>query len=256
MSRCAHCSRRIVERQDFCPHCFASVKDPSARAERATSDEPGALANQEPLATIAGFQNAAEAGYFAHELMHRTALPVELSLDNTFDGIHGYWRTRFLLGVPAAEAERAAATLQELIDESEAEDWQPAALRGELPGAEPAEDVFAFEPVNERTTAEESSIPWTPIVLTLAAGTIVMWGVRKLNDVPARQGVAPMNAAEPALWEDLSRSSKPWVQQLDNGGVRELHIDDTSREAVLREDADGNGHFERQQGFRVPRRAR
>ena len=61
-------------------------------------------------APIARFLNAAEAGYFAHELKLMRNIPVTLRAEDDFDAVSGNWSTGFVLAVPEVWAERAAAT--------------------------------------------------------------------------------------------------------------------------------------------------
>ena len=200
----------------------------------------------ETAVTIARFPNIAEAGFFAHELMHQESVPVQLSVDESFDAGGGYWNTRYLLSVPESYAESAAAVLQQLIEQTSNDGWE-------------ADDAYSAAASNvlERAGAtyasaeNEGSIHWLPIVITLAAGSFVFWGARKLQEAPARRGMAPVGREHQDLWEDLSHHSRPWVQLHDNGrGVRELRIEGNA--AVLSTDADGNGHFESRQRFQRP----
>jgi hypothetical protein len=172
--------------------------------------------------------------------MTREALPVQLSLDEIFEE-HGYWRTGYLLKVPHSQAHSAAEALQQLIDQTEADDWQA----GETLHAVPvAEADFA----DGRSAGPENSIHWVPIVLTLAAGSFVLWAARKAHEPAQHAPARPVGREHFEFWRDVSRGSQPWVQRLDNGrGVRELWIDADA--ALLREDADGNGQFERQHRF-------
>lgn len=249
MPRCAHCGGLIAGQPESCPECEAPVQARSdewpAQADRNEANFGDAVSD-EGLATIARFHNIAEAGFFAHELMHRESLPVQLSVDESFDAISGLWNTRFLLCVPESQSKSAAAMLQRMIEQTDTDGWDAdEAIYG---FNDPTVDSFRRTHV---VVADEGSIHWLPIMLTLAAGSFVLWGVRKFQEQPVRRGMPPVGREHTDFWDDLSANSKPWVQLLDDGrGVREFWIDAERDEAVLREDADGNGHFEKQLRFR------
>jgi len=250
MPRCAHCGSLIAGQPVNCPECLAAFEDPSVdlwpeTGEHDYLDESDRTSN-ELVVTIARFPNVAEAGFFAHELMHRESLPVQLSVDESFDASGGYWSTRFLLSVPESRAESAAAILQQMIEQTATDAWEPDDSDYNLGVA--AAGSFRSA---QSSSAEDGSIHWLPIVITLAAGSFVLWGARKFQEVPQRRGVAPAGREHGDLWDDLSSNSKPWVQALDNGrGVRELRIEENA--AVLSTDADGNGHFEGRERFERP----
>ncbi len=249
MPRCAHCGGLIAGRPECCPECSSPLRDMSDVWPVAGEwDEPHANEPQadDPPVTIARFQNVAEAGFFAHELIHRESLAVQLRVEESFDAISGYWKSRFLLSVPESQAKSAALILQQMVEQTEADPWEPEQSAFGL-------DVVSMDSRRRTHNApsDEGSIHWLPIVLTLAAGSFVLWGVRKFQEQPQRRDRAPVGREHNDPWVDLSAHAKPWVQMLDDGrGVREFWIDAERDEAVLREDADGNGIFEKQVRFR------
>lgn len=208
---------------------------------------------EESLVAVARFNNAAEAGYFAHELSHSQQIPVSLSADEQFDVISGRWMTRFVLLVPEPMAQFATNELNNLIQQTDSEDYFDD---GSL--YENERDLFADAADSDTdfattvSTAAGSGVHWVPIVLTLAASSVVFWGVRKVNERPKpHDPPARVGGERDDLWEQLSKPSRPWVQQLENGrGIRELRIDARRGAAIIREDTDGDGFFEKELPFR------
>jgi hypothetical protein len=222
---------------------------PPRPLERGSLDED-APADQ-GLKPIARFVNAAEGGFFAHELSLKAQCPVELRSEEDYDALAGLWTTRFLLCVPARCAEEATVALAELVERSEHEDFldtRPLPLRDvpELTGPIGRWDVddFAADRFGAAAGGEGPVVHWVPIVLTLAAGSMMFWGFRKLNEAPPRP---PLPAGHrTGLWESLSTSEgRVWVQ-LDRQGraVRELEVDAEAGVAVIREDRDGDAAFD------------
>ena len=201
-------------------------------------------------APIARFLNAAEAGYFAHELKLMRNIPVTLQAEDDFDAVSGNWSTGFVLAVPEVWAERAAATLQELVHLSETEEEMPERVSSSLEyDRGPAGRSQAFDPYAEEDFfAREPSIHWVPIVVTLAAGSLAIVGIKHFWE-PARPQAAPVNAPRDVLWDVMKTPhGRKWVQH-DSAGrpMRELEIPPSGNEAILREDIDGDQVFERTQ---------
>lgn len=218
------------------------------------SQKPGAE-GQEAWMPIARFLNAAEAGYFAHELKLTRNVPVRLRAEDNFDAVAGHWSTGFVLSVPEAWAERAAATLQDLVRLSESDDPTPEPV----PAALDYESASAarsrpFDPYAEEDFfAEGPAIRWVPIVVTLAAGSLAIWGIKSFWE-PARPQAAPVNAPRDVLWDVMKTpNGRKWVQ-LDSTGrpTRMLEIPAGGNEAILWEDNDGDQVFERIQRIRRP----
>ena len=246
MTRCPHCGQRLADQDYNCPTCSKPVNDPynqsndywdtfaDARSGHRNSDVDG---EDDPMVTVVRFKNSAEAGYFTYELMQHERIPVTLNVDESFDAATGSWSIRFLLMVPESVAERAAIALQRMIEQTDDDEFfdEPATINRIDPLGEPAETL----------DAENSGVNWIPIVLTLAAGSVVLWGSRKLPEQPrAVRPVAPVDRQHDALWKRLATST-PWIQPLDNGrGQRELRIDRERSQAIILEDADGDGVFE------------
>ncbi len=220
-----------------------------------SEDVPAAGKDQR---TIARFGNAAEAGFFAHELSLTTNVPIDVRCEDDYDAVSGHWSIRFLLCAPASEADQLSRTLQTLIEQSA--DDELFALRTPPLRNVPNEQAVPLSsrpfplPDAESEGAEfwlennQPGVNWLPIVLTLAAGSLVFWGWKKLED-PKQPPVAkpPGNLLDESLWEQLSLTpGDVWIQQDEFGRhVRELKIDRDRRGAVLREDLDGDSRFER-----------
>jgi len=233
MPRCSHCGESVGRDELVCPACLQT-----------SSVE--AVVSAESMVAIARFRNAAEAGYFAHELQRGADISAVVTMDESFDAVSGYWSTRFVLAVPEELSEAALLGLQRLIDHSEPDDIpfdsQVAVDEFDVPMSgddwiqRPAEAISS-------ETAEHSNVNWVPIVLTLAAGSIVFAGVRAMQAKPHAPVAAAGARNQPDVWEMLSTPERPWVQRLDKGR-RELRFDSARRQVVLYEDLDGDGRFE------------
>jgi hypothetical protein len=191
--------------------------------------------------TVARFGNAAEAGYFADELHHVLGCEPRIDVRDDFDAVHACWHTRYLLSVPAALAEHAHAQLHQMLDG----EWEQleSAGRSTLAGHNP----FGIAAGDQRAPGATgpSVVNWVPIMLTLAAGSFVIWAGNKKAH-PPRRPPAPRDGQRFDLIDVLSSDSAPWVQHLNRGGVRELVIDGVTGAAQVREDVDGDGVFERE----------
>lgn len=200
-------------------------------------------ASVERMQPIGRFPNAAEAGYFAHELERRRSFTVEMEAEEQFDAVLGFWSTRFVLRVPQSDSVEAARLLQNLLDGAEPEQFY--AVETPVHGEGPTEAFVA----PDRFPADSGSrVHWVPIVLTLAAGTLAVWGVRKTQQpAPPNKPAAPAKPHRNDLWDRLSSTeSRLWIQ-LDAAGrrVRELEFDPQKDTAELRERLDAEGDFER-----------
>jgi hypothetical protein len=199
-----------------------------------TTDEPG------DWQIVARFGNAAEAGYFADELQHVLGCEPRIDVRDDFDAVHACWHTRYSMSVPAALAEHAHAQLHQMLEG----EWEQLESAGRSAAA--GRNSFGLAPGEQRESgaAGHSGVNWVPIMLTLAAGSFVIWAGNKKAH-PPRRPPAPRDGQRFDLIDVLSSDSAPWVQRLNRGGVRELIIDGATGAAQVREDADGDGVFER-----------
>jgi hypothetical protein len=199
-----------------------------------------AHAGEEAWAVIARFGNAAEAGYFADELDYALGFEPRLDCRDDFDAVHHHWRSRFVLSVPARHAEQAREVLTCLLEGA-----NPAGTSREerLDSAVPFSHT-RLGPRRETTRSPGSNVKWAPLFITLAAGSLAFWHGKK---PPAqRQPFAPNDALRIQLGEAPGLRDAPWVQTFEGGLRRELHFPAHDGEAVLREDCDGDGIFERE----------
>jgi hypothetical protein len=208
-------------------------------------DDSGILAENEPDAvvewvTIARFGNAAEAGYFAHELAPLLNCEPRIECHDDFDAVGGAWRTRYLLTVPQNLAEPGRSQLGTMLDGS----WEPDQPRPD------SDDPFSVvdTTVDRTPHGSNSRINWVPIMLTLAAGSAVLWAGKKAPFV--RRHAGPGEAGQRDLFEFLADGAQPWVQQGD-GRRRELRINPRGGIATILEDTDGDGRFDRELQFPV-----
>lgn len=97
------------------------VRDPACRchssheAHEADATSPA----DDSYRPIARFANAAEAGYFAHELAHRLDFDPVVRSEQDFDAIGGAWRQAYLLCAPEPLANAAAALLHEMCGDED-----------------------------------------------------------------------------------------------------------------------------------------
>ena len=173
MIRCPQCDRYLSNDESVCPECVPSELQP---------DEIRAN-DVRRLVPIARFRNVAEAGFFAHELMQRDEIAVTMTADESFDAVNGYWSTHYVLSAPEKVAQRARRSLQDLIQvtESDEPDHSYANATFEIESdtrfehfdQEWADHETEASQIQDDVVIEDSNVNWVPIVLTLAAGSIV-----------------------------------------------------------------------------------
>lgn len=197
-------------------------------------------AESDAWAVIARFANAAEAGYFADELDYALGIEPRLDCRDDFDAVHHHWRSRFVLSVPERHAERARAVLTCLLDGAVPE----STVRDECLESAVPFTHRRLDPRRETTRTTGAHVKWAPLFLTLAAGSLAFWHGKK---PPAqRLPLAPQDALRIQFGDAPGLRDAPWVQSVDGGLRRELHFPAHDGEAVLREDHDGDGVFERE----------
>ena len=238
MRECPHCGRRASAQDRFCATCATPLP-----AERAASDafddagDPSFDLDEGAWAPVARFLNAAEAGYFAHELKLAERVPVVITAEESFDAVAGYWTTRFLLCVPEAAALRSAESLQRLVNDEEPED-NSLRTADELVSADTGHrttDVFDPSRSVRAELAEPAGVGWVPLVLTLAAGSAALWAVRR-PEGPPRPPAAPIKRQEAEQWERLPVPPRPWMgPQERERGERRFRLEPAEHRAV-RED--------------------
>ncbi len=250
MRDCPHCRHDFSRSLDECPHCGTEWQGP---ADAADATAPNGASHQ-PHVPIARFANVAEAGYFHCELEGHMPCEVRLLTQNHFDAPSASWWTNYVLTVPETDAAQATELLKQIVADTDPSEFieygdepvsPPRLSVDEAPiDRLPADRFPAHDLPCDGLTAPVSRIHWAPIILTLTAGTFVVWAAKQVHrQVRNRAGGEP-NQVD--IWEQIGHEGRPWVQQLNDGpGRRELVIDHARRFATLREDADGDGVFER-----------
>lgn len=231
MNKCKHCGSLLSVHGPACPSCGREDQQTevsnSPNAEVELQDSLG-----QKMVAVARFSNAAEAGYFAAELQHAEQIETKLSEDSQFDAVTGGWRQNYLLFVAEDHSELAS----QFLYHTESETDEPNYVQEEFP------DVHVSPAVG---------VNWVPIILTtLAAGSVAYWGIKRVEQQPAPPVLKnDLGLHKDDLWKTLSTSDSPWVQHLNvDGGLRLLHVG-RDGSAVIQEDRDGDGHFERKQHF-------
>lgn len=250
MPRCSHCGHRFFSLdQEDCPACSRSVRGGAGHAAdvpHGQTDADDLFLDPDPstrgMSPIARFGNAAEAGYFAQELELAERVPARLTIEEDFDAITGRWATRYLLLVPQDRAASAAAALKGLVDQTGGDEVPGLAAERRADG-----EASGFAG-SRRAVAEDGSVNWVPIVLTLAAGSAALWGVRKLNERPkVNLPQAPVGRQHVELWETLATPRAAWDLRNDESDGRwQFAIDRDRNVAVVREDVDGDGVFDKE----------
>ncbi|QDU36471.1 hypothetical protein Mal4_07570 [Maioricimonas rarisocia] len=234
-----------------CSNCGHVVSLPTPVRDPACRCRPGqdALDADGPADNgyqpIARFANAAEAGYFAHELAHQLEFEPVVRSEQDFDAIGGSWRHAYLLCAPEPLADSAAALLHEMCGEED--DHSRLALResesGRFDHLSGEHDASWEQP----SAARRSHFPWASLLLTVAAGSVAFWSGRHAGR-PA-MAVDPRRQ-EALLKELLATPERPWQQRLGRqGGVRQLTLTRDRQAVLLQEDRDGDGLFELERRF-------
>lgn len=233
MPYCPRCGRRQEAYQPVCPDCErddASMASSAAADDVLTGDFDSVDDSGELRVAIARFQSGAEAGFFADELTRRIGIETDVLTRERFDAVHAMWTVDFMLLVPRDQADEAPRRLQELVDATSDEEIEDAMPSGN------GLDLLAGV--------------WVPLIITLAAGSIVCFGIDRADHRPPPPALVVGDGRKPAdLWEILSATPGPWVQPLDAGGQRRLTLDRERRTALLQEDDDGDGRVDREWEF-------
>ncbi len=235
MPYCPRCGRRQEIYQPACPDCDQAHEPQAgstADADTGLSDECDSIDQcEESRVAIARFQNGAEAGYFADELTRRTGIETDVLTRERFDAVHAVWTVDYLLLASRDRSDEAPRLLQELIDATggdERDEATPSAQASDLPAG-----------------------VWVPLIITLAAGSIVCFGIERADQRPRPAALVVGDGRKPPeLWEILGATHGPWVQHLgEGGGVRRLTLDREHHTALLQEDHDGDGRVDREWEF-------
>ena len=214
-----------------CPGCGIRLEH-AANEEGVDSDSPAQPRNTD-VVQAARFTNAAEAGFFVHELESELGIAGELEQREHFNAIHGTWHADYALFVARDHAPRVAEFLRGLRDETEddAGAWR-------APGESPAK-------------SGSLGSRWMPVLITLAAGSVAYLGVTKLEE-PPRPPALHVNRAADALWRELARGD--WTQAHPEGkGTRRMRLDAARRTVIIEDDLDHDGRIDRAHEYSLPR---
>ena len=234
--------------ENVCTHCSAVTSAPAETEPLSRS-----AGRTDDWETIARFANAAEAGYFANELHYALNFEPRLECREDFDTLGNLWRSTYVLSVPEQLAEQGRRQFELIL---RGESVEPAGSALARPLTSPRDEVlvdFARDPSETPGRQPVSGVNWVPIMLTLAAGSLVLWGGKKLH-VQRRPGPAPGKDQRIDVWDALTRDGSFWTQSASDGqGVRELDIHRDEGTVILREDADGDGAFESETLYHIDR---
>lgn len=229
MRRCDSCDFWFTPSssdQATCPRC----------GQREVDLEPASPTTKVPVARAA---NWAEAGFFEDLLEHHAIHPEFVERDE-FDALLGSWQPRIVMLVSEADAERAADLMEKELGEEN--DSSPQSLELLSPRASTPAGPF-----------------WRPVIFLLLASGLTYWVAtrviaRPLHRRPAGPGQPGPRTSD--LWDEISRSGGPWHQTSADGTRRLLWRDGETRSLHLKEDADGDGRYDRWMEFREGRKVR
>ncbi len=231
MPYCPQCGQLHFLTRLHCEDCSHEQH----RAETPFHDEDsgvvGAADEDSGQVAIARFQNGAEAGYFADELIRETGQEARVLTRERFDAVHAAWAVDYILLVDKAHVESATRRLQELVAATGDDDLEPQSMASE----------GANLPVGA----------WVPLILTLAAGSIACFGIERFEHRARPPALVVGDHREPPqLWEILNATRGAWVQKSEGSpGVRRLTLDSELHSARLQEDHDGDGKIDREWEF-------
>lgn len=255
MVECPHCGHTVADGLNECSHCMADVS--VRRFPAGTSGSP--ISQRTPFSPIARFRSVAEAGFFSSELEGALGCEVRLTADEHFEAAHAHWNCEFVLSVPEANVDEAAALLETLIGETAGSVFTeygltaPSAFEEAVASRTPASDfqlpgTTPFE-LHTHSPGDAPPINWVPVVLTLAAGGFVFWGAHRVHQHLHPPAGRQLPLAD--FWHELEGTGDVWIQTTEQGTVRELFVDADELTAVIREDTDGDGLFEGQRRFEL-----
>jgi hypothetical protein len=248
MRFCEKCRRELPE---------AFSEPTSVSAERSRDALTGAVTAEVPTSTgsaagsddggaawspIARLTNLAEVGFFA-DILEGAGFTTNVQHHNEFSAVDGFWQTLFILRVRPEDARAASERLRsEVVNHATGSD-----RLGDRAGQGAVAGEFDDElPVG----AWNRGGAWKPILVVLIAGGLAYVAGR------GGLGAPPVGAADDGLRQALSESTQPWTSHARPDGTgprRRLQFDANSRVLLLEDDLDGDGQFDRQRRFRMPR---
>lgn len=216
----------------ICHHCRHHFDAPEAAATAICPECRSEVRVPEPAqwVSVVRTSNLAEAGYLANEL-ESGGFDSQIRQHDSFSAIDGSWTTRFLIQVPAENAQPAADHLRFHLAENE--------LAAPVPSAED----FAVD------AAGRGVVVWRPLALMIVAGAAVLLIGHKIRELRGRPHEPPSRAR---LLQVLERIDRPFVS-VDPGqaGNRfRLLFNRPGQVWRLQEDMDGDGRYDREWRFR------
>jgi hypothetical protein len=215
-----------------CPQCGRSVDPSLFSAGRDTCVQCGSnLRSQDERAWIdvARVSNLAEAGFLADELIGLD-IDAQVHQQQNFSALDDRWTTHYLIRVPAAEAQSAAAQIRQYL-------------------AEDSEREVEYRPHRYASQCESlDPILWRPVALVILAGvSSFVLGQRfsEQNDVKAdRRG------SRNSLSTVLESIDRPFVTAPARGKpAHRLSFDRHRQKWLLETDRDADGRFDSRQAF-------
>jgi hypothetical protein len=212
-----------------CPHCGKPLAEDDFPAVPASkSVAPGGKSPGGPWADVARVTNLAEVGYLA-EVLENHGVAVQLERRDEFTGQNGNVFPWYVVRVPASEASRAAELLQQEVERT---------------GADPTEDV------------EDLAAPRVPLAPLLATGSSVwisILAVLVVGGIAYGAGRGWFEFAgdgSRSLWETLVETPGTLEYRSPPGAARrEVRFEGDANRAVIDDDLDGDGRFDRRRVF-------
>lgn len=206
------------------------------------------------LAPLARFRSAADAGFFADEMLSRWSISATVTLEESFEATNGQWVVSYVLGVPFDQADEATPRLRQLIEDAQKQDLEnePGSLDHPEPEmtADPDEPDAEFQ-IEPQRIGSGFGVPSWMLLLLACAGAIILIQARQGANPPELAPADQLTDDEAFLHQMLAVSPEPWVRETKSGGRQEISLDSRSNTMRIREDADGDGAFEIDRRIRI-----
>jgi len=214
----------------FCPQCSYRLEPADFQPLRAACPHCGSTISRDDASRwidVARVTNLAEAGFLTDELVGQ-GIEARIYQLEEFSALTDRWGTVYLIRVPSAAAQKAAAFIRQHLAEEAAESESGAMGFRFSAESQPIDPLF-----------------WRPVALVVLAGVASFVLGQRFSDqhVERRSSRGPLPTAIGAI-------GRPLVTEPHEGQPRYRLSFDRRREAwYLDADRDGDGHYDSRQQF-------